>query len=269
MKTGLIILTALLCLVGCGPSAGPSPTEIVKKFIEAAKAGDAETMTNLFSKRAIQRDGIEKIRENNKVLASLNQKAKSRDYQVKNIKESTDGTNARVAFHYQTADKLDSLRMVFALSKEDGTWKIDNIGGSELEAIADLASSELKDPKVRKAPPGEAPPTLNSPPDVAPQLMPTMPGNAIAGGVLNEKAISLPQPLYPSVAKAVHAGGKVVVQVLVDENGNVTDAVAIVGHPMLRAPAVVAARAAKFPPPKDAGQPVKVKGVIHYNFEAQ
>lgn len=269
MKTRLIIFTALVCLAACSSPGGPSPTATVEKFMEAAKAGDAETMTNLFSKRAIQRDGIEKIRENNKVLASLNQKAKSRDYQIKNIKESTDGTNARVAFHYQTADKLDSLRMVFALSKEDGTWKVDNIGGSELEAIADLASSELKDPKVRKAPARETPPTLNSPPATAPQPTSTMPGNVIAGGVLNEKAISLPQPLYPSIAKAAHAGGKVVVQVMVDENGNVTDAVAIVGHPMLRASAVVAARAAKFPPVKDAGQPVKVKGVIHYNFEAR
>jgi TonB family protein len=237
--------------------------------MEAAKKGDAETMTNLFSKRAIQRDGIEKTRENNEVLARLNQKAKSRDYQMKNIKESTDGTNARVAFHYQTADKVDSLRMVFALSKEDGTWKVDNIGGSELEAITDLASSELKDPKVKKAPAGEAPPTLNSPSETAPPPTSAAPDNATAGGVLNEKAISLPQPLYPSVARAVHAGGKVVVQVVVDEKGNVTDAVAIIGHPMLRAPAVAAARAAKFPPAKDAGPPVKVKGVIHYNFEPQ
>jgi TonB family protein len=269
MKTRLIVLTVLVCLVGCSSLADPSPTETVKKFMEAAKEGDAETMTNLFSQRAIKRDGIEKTRENNRVLASLNQKAKGRDYQMKNIKESTDGTNARVAFHYQTADKIDSLRMVFALSKEDGTWKVDNIGGAELEAIADLASSELKDPKVRKTPAGDAPPTPTSPSETAPQPMPAMPGNAMAGGVLNEKAISLPQPLYPSVARAAHAGGKVVVQVLVDEKGNVTDAVAIVGHPMLRAPAVAAARAAKFPPAKDAGQPVKVKGVIHYNFEAQ
>lgn len=266
MKTRLIILTALLCLVGCSSVGGPSPTATVTKFMEAAKQGDAETMTNLFSKRAIQRDGIEKTRENNKVLASLTQKAKSRDYQIKNIKESTDGTNARVAFHYQAADKLDSLRMVFALSKEDGTWKVDNIGGAELEAIADLASAELKNPRVKKAQPIETPPMLDS---SASPTLPTPAKGTISGGVLNGKAISLPKPAYPPIAKQAHASGNVVVEVMVDESGKVVSAHATTGHPFLRAPAVAAAYGAKFAPVKLGGEPVKVTGVITYHFEAQ
>lgn len=268
MKTRLVLLTALVCLAGCSLFGGPTPT--VKKFMEAAKTGDTESMTKLFSSRAIQRDGVEKTKANNQNFAKLVQGVTSRkSYEMNNIKESTSGSNARVAFHYQSSDHSDSTRLVFALTKEDGTWKIDNIGGSQLESIADLASPELKDPPVKKAPAEGAPSPVDSPSEKAAPPMPTPPGSPIDGGVLNQKALTLPQPAYPAIGTSVHAGGKVVVQVIVDENGNVTDAVAIVGHPLLRAAAVNAARAVKFPPAKDAGLPVKVKGVIHYNFDAQ
>ncbi|MCU1265936.1 MAG: TonB family C-terminal domain protein [Acidobacteria bacterium] len=89
---------------------------------------------------------------------------------------------------------------------------------------------------------------------------------AIKGGVLNAKATSLPSPNYPAVAKAARASGTVVVQVLVDETGNVVSAHAISGHPLLRAAAEAAARNAKFTPTKLSGKPVKVSGTISYNF---
>ena len=88
----------------------------------------------------------------------------------------------------------------------------------------------------------------------------------ISGGVLNGKAISLPKPPYPPVARAVRASGSVSVQVLIDERGNVVSASAVSGHPLLRASAVAAAHGAKFSPTVLAGQPVKVSGVITYNF---
>jgi protein TonB len=59
------------------------------------------------------------------------------------------------------------------------------------------------------------------------------------------------------------------VQVLIDENGNVISATAVSGHPLLRAAAQAAAHASKFTPTKLSGQPVKVSGVIIYNFVAQ
>ena len=90
----------------------------------------------------------------------------------------------------------------------------------------------------------------------------------ISGGVLNGKAISLPKPPYPAAAKAVRAAGSVSVQVLIDENGGVVSASAVSGHPPLRAAAVAAARGARFSPTKLSGQPVKVSGVITYNFVA-
>ena len=105
------------------------------------------------------------------------------------------------------------------------------------------------------------------PPPEAPK--PTPPRAPISGGVLNGKAISLPKPAYPPIARAAHASGTVVVQVLIDENGSVVSAKAISGHPLLQAVAVGAARQARFSPTKLSGQPVKVTGVIQYNFVAQ
>ena len=86
---------------------------------------------------------------------------------------------------------------------------------------------------------------------------------------MNSKAISLPKPSYPPVARAAKASGTVVVQVTVDENGNVVSAQAVSGHPLLQAAAIGAARSAKFSPTKLSGQPVKVSGVITYNFVAE
>lgn len=101
-----------------------------------------------------------------------------------------------------------------------------------------------------------------------PEAKPT-PRAPISGGVLNGKAISLPKPAYPPIARAAHASGTVVVQVLIDENGSVVSAHAVSGHPLLQAVAVGAARQAKFSPTKLSGQPVRVTGVIQYNFVAQ
>ncbi|MBA2378253.1 MAG: TonB family protein, partial [Blastocatellia bacterium] len=61
----------------------------------------------------------------------------------------------------------------------------------------------------------------------------------------------------------------VTVQVVIDEAGNVISANAVNGHALLRPAAVAAARQAKFSPTMLSGQPVKVSGVITYNFVAQ
>ena len=86
------------------------------------------------------------------------------------------------------------------------------------------------------------------------------------GGVLNRKAISKPAPAYPPIAKAAGAQGTVTVQILVDETGNVISAMAVSGHPLLQAAAVAAAKKTRFPPTMLSGLPVKITGVITYNF---
>jgi protein TonB len=112
-------------------------------------------------------------------------------------------------------------------------------------------------------------PTSVSIADEPPPPPPKPPRAPISGGVLNGKAISLPKPAYPAIARQAHASGTVVVQVTIDENGNVISAAAVSGHPLLRGVAIQAARGARFSPTKLSGQPVKVTGVITYNFVAQ
>lgn len=84
----------------------------------------------------------------------------------------------------------------------------------------------------------------------------------INGGMLNGKAIYLPQP---EVASA-DATGVVLVQVLIDENGAVIEAKAVSGPQHLQAAAVSAARLARFSPTTLMGEPVKVAGTLSYNF---
>lgn len=88
----------------------------------------------------------------------------------------------------------------------------------------------------------------------------------VSAGVLNGRALSLPRPDYPADAKAAGAEGVVVIQVTVDEQGNVTEARAISGPKMLQEPSVNAALQAKFSPTFQQGEAVKVTGVIVYNF---
>ena len=86
------------------------------------------------------------------------------------------------------------------------------------------------------------------------------------GGVVNGSAIELPKPIYSAAAIAVRATGVVNVQVTIDETGKVISAKAVSGHVMLRQAAEAAAWKARFSPTKLSDVPVKVTGVIVYNF---
>jgi protein TonB len=88
-------------------------------------------------------------------------------------------------------------------------------------------------------------------------------------GVINGLARVLPIPRYPALANLAHVQGTVTVQILIDESGNVISAKAISGHPLLLAEAVKAAYLAKFSPTLLSKVPVKVSGIINYNFKRQ
>ena len=88
-----------------------------------------------------------------------------------------------------------------------------------------------------------------------------------AGGVLNGKAIKLGVPTYPAAARAANVSGQVQVQVLIDETGQVIRAEAISGNPLLKNVSVQAASESLFTPTTLGGVPVKVSGIIIYNFK--
>jgi protein TonB len=107
-------------------------------------------------------------------------------------------------------------------------------------------------------------------PDNTPPPVPTKPPTQrLISSVLVSKAISLPQPQYPQLAKQIRAQGPVNVQILVDELGKVISAQAMYGHPLLLSAAKEAALRARFTPTMLSGQAVKVQGVITYNFVLQ
>lgn len=97
----------------------------------------------------------------------------------------------------------------------------------------------------------------------------TSESDSLSVSFLNGRALALPKPAYPAIARSAHASGTVAVQVMIDETGNVIAAHAVSGHPLLMAVSLAAAKEAKFTPPKFCGEPLRVTGVITYNFVAQ
>jgi hypothetical protein len=89
----------------------------------------------------------------------------------------------------------------------------------------------------------------------------------VSGGVLNGKALVLPKPEHPANARDV--AGQVAIRVTVDEMGNVIEAKAVSGHQLFHQASVNAAMQAKFSPTLLMGEPVKVNGLIVYNFVKQ
>lgn len=95
------------------------------------------------------------------------------------------------------------------------------------------------------------------------------PAVAVENEQLSARVISLPRPTYPSEAREAKVTGAVRVLTTVDEQGNVVEAEAISGSPLLQSAAVAAARQAKFEPLVTNGRPVKTKSVISYSFRAE
>ncbi|MEP7212540.1 MAG: energy transducer TonB [Acidobacteriota bacterium] len=94
--------------------------------------------------------------------------------------------------------------------------------------------------------------------------------DVIFGGVVNGKAVTLPKPAYPEDARRAKLSGVVKAKVLIDETGKVTSAETVEGleNVSLRQSAETAALGAVFSPTTLSGQPVKVSGIIVYNFAA-
>lgn len=88
----------------------------------------------------------------------------------------------------------------------------------------------------------------------------------IKGGVVNGKALSLPRPAYPRGAAAKGISGAVQVQVTIEQTGRVIFACAIKGAKELHLASEIAAYNSKFAPTQLEGKPVRVTGVIVYNF---
>ena len=148
---------------------------------------------------------------------------------------------------YTSVKYLEKRADVYYLQKkydlvEADKLKISELNDAEKKPIIDSGNSEIPNSNKKPIP------------------------KTISGGMINGKASNLVKPVYPAAARAVRASGAVNVQVTVDEEGNVISASAVSGHPLLCPSAVQAARESKFNPTLLSGTPVKVTGVIVYNF---
>ncbi len=89
----------------------------------------------------------------------------------------------------------------------------------------------------------------------------------INGGVLNGKAKSLSKPVYSLEARRNNANGKVNVDILINENGDVISACSEKNaNPYLAVSSEVSAYESKFAPTTLKGKPVTVTGQIVYNY---
>ena len=88
------------------------------------------------------------------------------------------------------------------------------------------------------------------------------------GILIQGSVIKRVEPVYPSIAKATHTSGTVIVEAIVDEEGNIIEARVTSGHPFLRDASLEAARSWKFARTTLDGVPVKVLGTISLNFHS-
>lgn len=92
------------------------------------------------------------------------------------------------------------------------------------------------------------------------------PVKSIAGGVINGKSTYLAKPAYPLEARNKRVRGTVNVQVTINEKGEVIFACAVSGAKELQRSSETAAYQSKFSPVLLSGKPVKVTGIIVYNY---
>ena len=108
------------------------------------------------------------------------------------------------------------------------------------------------------------PPAKPTPLPVKPQLQTK--SQRIGGDVLSAKLIRQVSPVYPAMAKAARAQGDVILEVEVDEEGNVASVVVKNGHTLLRQAAVDAVKQWKYTPTLLNGEPIPVIASVTVKF---
>jgi periplasmic protein TonB len=125
------------------------------------------------------------------------------------------------------------------------------------------APSLIRHEAAESTPP---PPAPSPTPKIEPPPEAKSGPNKVSEGVLQGSAIKKVRPGYPEIARKGRIGGPVQVQVMISEDGRVMDAFILNGHPLLRNAALDAARQWIFAPTTLSKVPVKVQGVLTFNF---
>lgn len=171
----------------------------------------------------------------------------------------TEPVNASTATGVNNKTGAGRSAQTVALPAANGLDKTNMISianrGGEMPGGANNARANSPVVKIDAA--GEPPSSMPTPKPLT---------KPVSGGVLNGAAIDLPKPEYPEIARRARAGGTVSIEVVIDETGKVVSARASSGNALLREAALKAALRARFSPTKLSGQPVKIAGLLNYNF---
>ena len=109
---------------------------------------------------------------------------------------------------------------------------------------------KLKNPGVSGPPP---PPTRRTP-------------IKVSGVIQAGKLIHKVEPVYPPLAIQARVSGTVILEAMIDEEGNVTDLKILEGHPLLRDAAYNAVKQWKYLPTMIGGEPVPVVATVTLIF---
>ncbi|MCL4524767.1 MAG: TonB family protein [Acidobacteria bacterium] len=99
----------------------------------------------------------------------------------------------------------------------------------------------------------------------APSTLPKAPVR-VGGRVMAPRVISAPDPKYPSLARQARIFGDVVIDAVIDVNGNVVEMQVVSGHPLLVPAAVDALRLWKYQPTILNDEPVPVQLLVTIKF---
>ena len=91
----------------------------------------------------------------------------------------------------------------------------------------------------------------------------------VGGRVKPPRAISMIQPTYPEIARAARIQGDVVIDAVIDTNGNIVQMKLVSGHPLLVGAAMDALRRWKYEPTYLDEQPVSIELNVTIHFTMQ
>jgi protein TonB len=88
----------------------------------------------------------------------------------------------------------------------------------------------------------------------------------ISQGVTKGLCIHRVEPAYPALARAARVQGDVILQAIIDKDGNIKDLQLISGHPMLVPSAIEAVKQWRYKPYQLNGSPVEVETTVTVIF---
>jgi protein TonB len=107
---------------------------------------------------------------------------------------------------------------------------------------------------------------VNTAPPPPPPPKKAAPAQKVGGDVLSSRVTRQIQPSYPQMARTARVQGDVVVEVEVDEEGDVVSARATSGPALLRQAAVDAVKQWKYSPTFLNGEPISVTSTVIVKF---